>query len=314
MTEELKIQIRDAASDYIITKALSNNEFSRIAGINISYLSSILDGKWDEHPAGQGKTIEISEKWFIRIAEAIGFEMEKTYWETVPTPEFQTIIHTLENAKKTGRPKMIIGESGCGKTYAVERFTRANPQHTYVITVNSIYNLADVISEISEKLRLVNVGTKATKLKDISSKLHEVKQNGYKPILILDEAENLKMPALAMLKGLYDAVKDSCSIILIGTDQLVLKLDKLRLRNKEGMPQLYRRFKAGIKVLPEIDRSFKSFVGGKIEDRGLMRLLIQLCDNYGELNDYLEPALREADKAGKLLTEEYFRLMYNMPK
>ena len=34
------------------------------------------------------------------------------------------------------------------------------------------------------------------------------------------------------------------------------------------------------------------------------------ADNYGELADYLEPALREADAQGKPLTKEFFESMF----
>lgn len=314
MTNEVKIQIRDAVTAYMESKELSMNEFAKLSQINVSYMSTILEGRWDEHPAGAGKTVIISDKWFQRLADFIGYKIEKSYWETVPTSQFKAIITALENSKKNGRAAMIIGESGCGKTYAIDKFLKANPQHTYTIIVNSVYSLTDVITEISNRLRLINVGAKATKLKAIAEKLQEIHMNGGHPIVILDEAENLKQPSLAMIKGLYDLLKDHCAVVMIGTEQLIFKLDRLRKKNKEGMPQLYRRFKAGMKQLSEIDRSFKQFLNSKVTDPGLIKLLSQLCDNYGELNDFLEPALKEADRLGQELSEDLFRVIYDMPK
>lgn len=49
-----------------------------------------------------------------------------------------------------------------------------------------------------------------------------------------------------------------------------------------------------------------------VEDEGLRDLLTSLCSNFGEMNDYLEPALREADKNGVALTEKRFRMMYGL--
>lgn len=41
-----------------------------------------------------------------------------------------------------------------------------------------------------------------------------------------------------------------------------------------------------------------------------MRLLRLNADNYGELADYLEPAIREADRRGEPLTKEFFESMF----
>ena len=102
-------------------------------------------------------------------------------------------------------------------------------------------------------------------------------------------------------------------MVLIGTDQLNAHLDKLRKKNKDGIPQLYRRIKFGIRILPSIDRSFKQFLNGITSDVKVIAFLREHCDNYGELHDVLVPALREADRSGEPLTENLIRTMLNMP-
>jgi hypothetical protein len=39
-----------------------------------------------------------------------------------------------------------------------------------------------------------------------------------------------------------------------------------------------------------------------------------MCTNYGELHDYLEPVLREADETEQPVTEALFRTYHNLPK
>ena len=140
----------------------------------------------------------------------------------------------------------------------------------------------------------------------------ELKLQGLMPMIIFDEAEYMKQPALCALKELYDNLNKKCALVLIGTDQLIKNIERMRKRNKDGIPQLYRRIKFGIRVLPSIDTSFKEFLNS-IEDKELVKFLKSNCDNYGELHDALVPAMREADRIGEPLTEKLVRKVLNIP-
>ena len=104
--------------------------------------------------------------------------------------------------------------------------------------------------------------------------------------------------------------------MLIGTSQLLIKLTHTRKNSLDAIPQFYRRFKVGLKKLSMLEKhiDFKPFFDAFVADKGLQKLLMQLCDNYGELHDYLVPALRQADDSGKPLDENLFRLIHNLPK
>jgi type II secretory pathway predicted ATPase ExeA len=153
------------------------------------------------------------------------------------------------------------------------------------------------------------------RLKKVSRKLRDMQLSGCKPVVIIDEAENLQKPAIKMMKSLYDSIKDYCSIVLIGTDQLTNKLDALSEKNEDGIPQFCRRFKAGKRNMPPIrkEKMFQPFLE-KIEDEELRRTLLGQCNNYGELNDFLEPAMREADMFGVELTVEFFCNKYGLTR
>lgn len=143
--------------------------------------------------------------------------------------------------------------------------------------------------------------------------MKELKRSGHQPQIILDEAENLKLPVIKSLKAIYDFCNGYASITLIGTQQLIDDLIKMKKKNRGGVPQFYRRIKASIRnVSTAFD--FTPFFEKHNVEKPLRRLLVDLCENYGELHDYLEPALREADERDEPLTEELFRLIYNLPK
>jgi hypothetical protein len=116
---------------------------------------------------------------------------------------------------------------------------------------------------------------------------------------------------------MYDNLYGIAALVLIGTEQLIRNIEKMRKKNRDGMPQLYRRIKFGILHLPIIDRTFKSFlnafVGAELPD-SVVTFLRENCENYGEIHDVLVPALREADRLGQPITENLIRTMLNMPK
>lgn len=255
--------------------------------------------------------------------------IQKQYWHTEATIQFLEIINTLTHCKKKGSTSLLVAPTGHCKSYSIDKFCEKNPEHTYRITINNLYKLRDLIYELAEMTgaksyhinKQISKSHKLT-LDEIVKQLKNIKANGGKPIIIIDEGENMEIQLLKLMKGLYDRLKDHCAIVLIGTHRLVGRMLNINerggsLRQREALPELYRRFKAFHKNITPINkkRDFKPFFTKYIpDDKGLQNLLCELCENYGELHDYLTPALEEADEKGKPLTEDLFRVIYNLPK
>ena len=185
-----------------------------------------------------------------------------TGWQDLKTFQFKEIISELMETKEYSTAKMIISESGLGKTNSVNIFKKTKTQHTYVITIGDTYNLMVLLQEVMEALGLKVYYGKNSKhrcLRDISKRLIEISESGGKPIIILDEAENSKLPMLKAYKQLYDYTKDHSALVLIGTDQLIAALN--RRSTLQSIPQFRRRFKAGTRYVSGINkaRDFKPF-------------------------------------------------------
>jgi len=311
MTEELKYQIIAGVQEYARQKHLSNNDVAKMAGINSGYISAMFRNQFTT--VVDNKETPIGDKWFYKLAEWAGLPIKKHYWELIQTTQFTEIVPALETAKKLSKVSVLIAPTGTGKTFTIDKFCNRHPQHTYKITVSSVHRLPDILRELIDKLGIPYGWSTAARLNSIIDRMRELKRSGYNPMIIIDEAENLELPVLKMLKGLYDGVNNYSAIVLIGTDQLISKLTRLKRHDRSGVPQFYRRIKAGIRYISN-SKNFAPFFEKYVDDKGLRKLLNDLCDNYGELNDYLEPALRESDEKGEQLTEHSFRIMYNMPK
>lgn len=301
-----KQAIVTALEDYLLKHEMSANNFVKKTGINESYISNMRNGSY-----AIGET-EIAPKWFEKVAEAIGFQLKKTYWKLVQTNQMNAMLSYMEDAIEFGYTNVIIGETGCGKTFISELVAKNNPLNVFSIKVGSSDNLSDLIEKVLDKAKIPTAKTKSQNIRNVVKHMQKLKFDGLKPAIVFDECEYMKIPTLCMMKELYDGLNGICGITLIGTDEFTDILDKLRKRKKAGIRQFYRRIKFGIRILPNIDKTFKGFLND-VEDKGLHRFLQRACENYGELHDVLVPAMREADRTGEPLTEQFVRKVLNIP-
>lgn len=305
MENALKDRIMSAAADYLRNNGLTAAELCRRAGVSPSYFSTASGGKYTY------QNTEIGDIFFRKIAAAISFQLEVSYWQHVDTKQYMQTTNTLEEARDRCEARMILGETGCGKTYALDRFCGANPVGVYRVTVNDCDTLRDLLDELVKLLRIDTKAKNGSLLRCICRELRERAMRGERPILIFDEVENLKRTGIKALKAVYDGVRYVVPVVLIGTPEFDTALQSMKNKGVKGMAQFIRRFKAGQVALAPIDRRFTEFMG-QIKDESLRQLLSRLADNYGELHDYLERAIREAEELNEPLSVDLFRAIYNI--
>jgi DNA transposition AAA+ family ATPase len=234
---------------------------------------------------------------------------KKFEWAQLPTLQSKEILSELMEASQDPLAKMIIAETGLGKTNAITLFKQKNPNNTFVVTLGESYSRNDMLDEISALTnvkRYVGKNSKHLRIRAISKRFAEIANDN--PVLILDEFENARIPVLKSMKELYDAIGSKCSIVLIGTDQLITQFNKKSIN--QSIPQLRRRFKAGTRHITPIKkaRDFKPFFDKYIPNESAVQdLLLMLCDNYGELHDYLYPVLNNCSKKAIKISAEVFK-------
>jgi len=239
-------------------------------------------------------------------------QQQKNYWEMKATSQMAEAWDALTDARNNAELRAIIGDTGCGKSFTIDSFKNRYPEDVFVVIVSQLDSISDLLEKIIDLLGIVPGKTKSRKMRDIISCFNRMKADGKHPLLIFDEAEYMKQPALCAVKEFYDnLVKPKyCGLLLSGHYQLSNNLERMRKKSKEGIPQLYRRIKFGIRMLPAIDRKFDLFLSGM--DKTLCRFLSEQCENYGELHDVLVPALRESERTGEQLSEGFVRMVLNI--
>jgi DNA transposition AAA+ family ATPase len=303
METTLKNQIVAALEAYLNEHKMSANTFATKSGVNASIISNLRSGKTTVS-AGGGKEVEIADKYYAQIASAINFKLTKEYWKVIETRQTLLALSTLQDAKENGYTNVIIGETGSGKTFTADLFARQHPHDVFSLKIAQTDTITDVIDKIMDAAKINSSAKgKTRKINEIVKHMRKLKLEGHKPMIIFDEAEYMKQPCMCAIKALFDDINGECGIIIIGTPQLLRNLDRLRKKDKDGIPQFYRRIKFGIRHLDSVDRSFKQFFNElSITDKEVIRFISRECENYGELHDVLVPVLRELDRTGEDLS------------
>ncbi|MBS1535341.1 MAG: ATP-binding protein [Bacteroidetes bacterium] len=308
-----KKEIISAVKQYMELHGLNQSDLSNNSNVRKEYISIMLKDDSDfMYDAGGGQKGEIHPKYFHALADYVGYKSGKVYWDIKNTPQSDAILANLQDARDNHLTLTLIGETGAGKSFIAGLFAKKHPRDTYIVTAGSSDTLTDLIDKMLDALKAHATGqSKSAKLRAIAQKMQMLKNYGNKPMLIIDESEYLKVAALCAMKELYDNLHEHCAIIFIGTDQLAMNIEKLRRRNKSGIPQFHRRIKFGLRRLPSIDRSYKIFLD-QVKDKELRAFILKNCDNYGEVHDALVPAMREADRTGVELSLGLVRKVLNI--
>ncbi|MCI2229552.1 AAA family ATPase [Polaribacter sp. MSW13] len=289
-----KQQIAKATQKYIDTHSLTYSDVNRLAGVPKEYLVSILKGVFT-YNAGKDKVGEIPEKYFSLLATMADYSNKKKYWHIRQTTQMLQTLEILQDARDNSVTRVIIGETGCGKSHTLNLFKKKHPAEVFTIVVGSEDTLNDLLYKVCTALKVPVKGSRSSKIREISRSLEALRLNGRKPILVFDECEYMKPAALCSIKEFYDYLDKKCSITLIGTEQLKQNIERLRNRDAKGIPQLYRRIKFGFRHLRPINRKFTDFLQ-EIKDKKLKVWLQQNCANYGELHDVLVPCIKESER------------------
>lgn len=295
INNDLKTQIINALDAWMENHPkLTQNDIASNANVNPAYLVHMR--KRDFGIKSGDKTTAIADKYFLRIANYINFKIGTSYWETKPTIQLKEVLTCLSIARTQLDTTVLIGETGSGKTYSLQTFENKFPGEVFTIKVGASDNLKDLISKVLEVLKVSPLKTTASAgIGQIAVKLKTLKEQGQYPILVFDEAEYMKHQALCAFKELYDILHHECALALIGTNELIININKLVKRNHPGIAQLFRRIKFKIHHLPPIDKRFEQFIMDVPPE--LRKWLQYNCENYGELHDVLVPALEEADRS-----------------
>lgn len=228
LTTEFKQRIINAINE-------RNNDFSSDAkmavylNINTAQLSRVKKGDTDK---------VLSEANWLRIARLLNIRPNKQLvWHTALTPAYQFIYQQLKECQALSISGVLCDLTDIGKTHTAKAYAREN-KHVAYIDCSQVKTKQLLVRKIAQEFGVVNTGRYVDVYNDLIYYLQFIE----KPLVILDEAGDLKPDAFLELKALWNATERACGWYMLGADGLKHKIEKGRDLFKVGFAEIFRRY------------------------------------------------------------------------
>lgn len=243
------MDIRESLSNHI---ALGNTQtaVAKATGLSSATISQWLHGKYE----GTNERIDELVRNYLNKTKVVAVEISnyKRDFDFVKTSIYKEINAAANLALARGELRVVVGDSGVGKTTAIKKIKALDPTIIFVEAYRGIRKNR-FLSKLAISAEIKCKGT----FDDAFEKLCE-NLNGTSRLIIVDEAEHLPLDALDALRRINDFT--GCGVVLVG---LPIFYDKLKL-SQSDYAYIYNRttlpLKLGKLTLSDVDELVSTMV------------------------------------------------------
>jgi hypothetical protein len=246
-------------------------------------------GNWDN----------IASAMWTKVASALGYR--PTGWQMAEITNTRIVQHVLDNAKAQSLFMAVSHRAGSGKTAGQSAYETANRS-------NSVFSLScrewakrEFLQNLAQSLGLES-GSKAQSMDSLLMAVTDFfkVRAAQRPLLILDEADKLKGPAIRTLITLFNECEDRLGVCIIGTDHLAKQMQADARYNRKGAEELLSRF----------GRRFINLVGATLQDVSQICIANGVTDKetIKTIFNECEPVNRMVERQSNLVVEDLRRV------
>lgn len=229
ITNEVKKQIVEALKEQKANFSGNDTQYAISLGINKAIWNRIQKGDFDK---------VLSEVKWTTLARRAGIPLKaEREWQKADTPVFQFITAQLEKCQEKSLCSLLCDMSDIGKTFAA-RYYPKNHKNALYVDCSLVKSKQKFIRFIAKGFGVDNTGKYADVFDDLVFYLKTLDR----PIIILDEAGDLKYEAFLELKALYNATEYQCAFYMTGADGLKAKMERAIDNKKVGYSEIFSRF------------------------------------------------------------------------
>lgn len=219
-------ELQQRVERFLADKDVSQAKAAPMMGISQTALSQWRRSMYDK---GNVEELENKISEFFRAQDAKEKAEEKkipyqAIGEYVPTSISEDVYQLIKYCQLEKGMVVIHGDAGIGKTKGAEKFARENPASTiYIQATPSSGTLKSVLKLLARALKLPESRASLDLIIDIREKLE-----GTQKVIIIDEAQHLKLMALEEIRTLSDANPitghTGTGIVLIGNTEVYSRM------------------------------------------------------------------------------------------
>lgn len=220
-------------------------------GISTSVYSSIKNGQTAK-ALSDGNWISIARK--LNVSLRPGME-----WKAAKTPTFDFITAQLELSQQSSLSAILVDIPNIGKTFTAKYYVRTHKNAVY-IDCSQVKTKTQLVRKIASEFGVSSGGWYHNVYEDLCYYLRSIDH----PLVILDEAGDLKNDAMLELKAMWNATERSCAWYMMGADGLKERIRRSIDLKMVGYTEIFSRYGNHYsKVTPDDGREREQFLNGQ---------------------------------------------------
>lgn len=197
----------------------------------------------------------IADAMWNKVGAALGWRPQG--WQMAETTNVRMMYQLLDNAKSGSLFMAVSDKAGSGKSASLRAYEASNRRNSVFYLSCREWAKREFLQCLAQSLGIEAWG----KAQSIDKMLMDVvdffkQRRAMRPLLILDEADKLRGPALRSLIALYNECEDGMGVVIAGTDHLSKQMLADARYNRKGAEELLSRF----------GRRFFNLAGATLDD------------------------------------------------
>lgn len=218
-------EIRENLRAHIEAQGKTQSDVARSLGVSVAAVSQFLAGSY------AGNVARLADK----VKRLLELESQRAVAPKRPgfvrTSIAQAVLDVAEYAHINGDLGLVYGDAGVGKTMALQEYARTHPDAIYISVNPTVANPTGLLRKIISALGKNEFGTRMQERDYIVDLLR-----GSGRLLIVDEAQHLKLQALEVLRSIHDEA--GIGIVLAGNEVIY---DRMHGRGEAQFAQFFSR-------------------------------------------------------------------------
>jgi hypothetical protein len=265
----------------------TNFKYAKVLGIDPAQLSLILREKTDK--------VLSHQKW-MAIARRLDVDLNgKGKWVTVQTPVFKYIYSQLKMCQRDSVSSLLCDKADIGKSYTAKQYVKENRNAIYV-DCSQVKTKMRFIRKLAREFGLQQNGVYSEVYDDLVYYLRNGDLNP-KPLIILDEAGDLKPDAFLELKALWNATEYVCGWYMMGADGLKAKIEMNLKYMTVGYTEIFSRYGSRYQtIVPDGKQKQDSFIKHQFMEVARANGISNLQEMFAESKGSLRRIYTEVQK------------------